>query len=144
MKRTVINAVVIVFCLTLGGVFIINTPTSAQPEKFENFLKSFANDSVFQASRIQFPLKYFFQNNETFDFDSTEVAQTEYQYNKLHYNLIECTEAYTMIYDNFKSELRDTNERVFQWKGFTGMDKRYYFKRKFGKWYLVKIQDFGT
>ena len=49
-----------------------------------------------------------------------------------------------MIYDNFDCKLRETDERVFRWKGFTGMDERYFFKRISGKWFLIKIENLGT
>jgi hypothetical protein len=43
------------------------------------------------------------------------------------------------IYDNFNGELRDTDERLFHWKGVeTGVNVKYFFKREGGKWYLVR------
>lgn len=118
--------------------------SNAQVEDFNEFLQKFSNDFEFQISRVAFPLKYVFLNEETFELDSIMIDKKNYQYTKLHYSLYECIEAFPMIYDNFQCELRDTNERVFRWIGFTGMDERYYFKRIRGKWILIRKEIVGT
>jgi hypothetical protein len=112
-----------------------------QNEVFEKFLYKFANDSIFQLSRVEFPLKYFFTNNDTFEDDSTFIMKKDYKFDRLQYSNLDCTDAYSLIYDNFDCKFGDTNERVFRWVGFTDMDMRYYFKRKQGKWYLIKIEN---
>jgi hypothetical protein len=115
-----------------------------QTEDFDKFLIKFSNDSIFQVSRVEFPLKYVFLDDDTFETDSSMINKVDYRFNRFHYTLLECSEAYPVFYDNFKRELRDTGERVFRWKGFTGMDERYYFKRKNNKWFLVRVEHVGT
>ena len=124
--------------------FLLAFPSNAQVESFDNFLSKFSNDSLFQISRVEFPLKYIFLNDDTFERDSSLINKKDYDINKLHYSLYDCSEAFPAIYDNFKSQLRDTDERVFRWKGFTAMDERYYFKRRRGKWFLIRIEKLGT
>jgi hypothetical protein len=131
------SLVLVLFHLSFGSCM-------AQVENFDTFLKNFSNNRDFQISRIDFPLKYVFLDDETFKLDSSLVSKKDYNVTKLHYSLFNCSEAYPMIYDNFKCELRDSDERVFRWKGFTGMDERYYFERKVGKWFLIKIENIGT
>lgn len=123
-------------------VFLVNHSFS-QSESFDNFLYEFANNENFQRERVKFPLKLIKVNQDDFSVDTLFVAKNDYLYDKLHYNLLECSEAYTNIYDNFDSKLNDTNERVFRWIGFTDMDVKYYFKRKNGKWYLVRVENIG-
>jgi hypothetical protein len=125
-------------------VALIGQQACAQPENFDNFLKKFANDSTFQISRVQFPLQYKYLNRENFNVDSSNLLLKDYKITRLYNVLLNCAEAYPMIYDNFDCKLRETNERVFRWKGFTGMDERYYFKRISGKWFLIKIENLGT
>lgn len=117
---------------------------AAQVESFDEFLAKFSNDSVFQMSRVSFPLKHVFLDDDTFKLDSTTISKKDYCLNKLYYELYERSDAFPVLYDNFDLNVRDTGERVFQWKGFTGMDERYYFKRVKGKWFLVRTENVGT
>ncbi|HPS05572.1 MAG TPA: DUF4348 domain-containing protein, partial [Tenuifilaceae bacterium] len=125
-------------------VALIGQQACAQPENFDDFLKKFSNDSTFQLSRVQFPLQYEYLNRETFNIDTCNLLLQDYKITRLHNVLLKCSEAYPMIYDNFDCKLRETDERVFRWKGFTGMDERYFFKRISGKWFLIKIENLGT
>jgi hypothetical protein len=114
----------------------------SQTEIFSNFITKFATDSVFQVSRVSFPLLYITWDEEKDEEDSILVNKEKYQYTALYYSLLEHGEAYTIFYDNFDCEFRDTGEMVFRWMGFTDMDSRYYFKRINEKWYLIKIVDY--
>ncbi len=122
--------------------FIMFSNLIAQNEKFDDFINNFCQDSMFQFSRIKFPLLYI-----SWDYDNDReneilIYKEKYKFDKLYYNLMDISDGYTIFYDNFECKFRDTDERVFQWKGFTDMDRRYYFKRLDGKWYLVKILDY--
>ena len=132
------------YLLTLIFILIlINNCNSQNNEKFEVFIEKFANDSIFQVSRVSFPLNYVFVDDENFEVRKVKMPKEKYVKTRLFFNLVGCSEAYTVFYDNFNLKLDDTGERVFQWKGFTGMDTRYYFKRISKKWYLVKIEILG-
>jgi len=138
----IMNYIKISFSVCL---FLFNTSCKAQKkEVFEDFISRFANDTTFQLERINFPLKYDYLEEENFEEVSQQIKKADYKTSRLYYDLIECSEAYTIFYDNFDLELRDSDERVFRWKGFTGMDERYYFKRIDGIWFLVKIESFST
>ncbi|MEM6806004.1 MAG: DUF4348 domain-containing protein [Bacteroidota bacterium] len=116
----------------------------SQNENFDKFFYKFCNEEEFQISRVKFPLKHLYLSDENFDKDSTLIQKNSYSYDKLLYNLLEYTDSYPVFYDNFNSKLSDTDERLFRWKGFTGNDERFYFKRVRGKWFLVKTASFGT
>lgn len=129
--------------LLISIVFFISKISLAQQEEFNDFLNKFSNDSIYQLNRTCFPLKKVFINDDTFELDSTIILKENYIISKFYYELYDNFDAYPVIYDNFKSKLRDSDERVFRWKGFSDMDERYYFKRLNGKWYLIKIEILG-
>ncbi|BEG99119.1 hypothetical protein BSYN_13840 [Bacteroides sedimenti] len=72
----------------------------------------------------------------------TEIKKEKYKYDILYFSLEECTDVFTIFYDNFDCKFRETDEMVFRWKGFTSVDRRYYFKRLNGIWILIKIVDY--
>jgi len=48
------------------------------------------------------------------------------------------------LYDNFKGELRDTDERLFSWEGVeNGINVQYKFRRIDGRRYLTEYNDFS-
>lgn len=113
---------------------------NTQNEKFNNFIDEFTTDSVFQFSRIHFPLPYITWDYENNDTEVTYFIQKDkYIFDPLYSQQIKCSDAYSVFYDNFDCEFKDTGEMVFRWVGFTDMDRRYFFKRIEGKWYLIKI-----
>lgn len=115
----------------------------AQNEKFDEFIKSFSQDSVFQISRIKFPLIYISWDYENDNEYETLINKEKYKYDNLFYSLLEKgQDAYSIFYNNFECKFEDTGEMVFRWKGFTDVDRRYYFKRINGIWFLVKILDY--
>lgn len=115
---------------------------NSQTEKFDEFIDKFCTDSSFQVSRTKFPLLCiswsFEENKET----EIYIKKESYKFDKLFYYVREYSEAYTIFYDNFDCKIPDTDEMVFRWKGFTDMDRRYYFKRINGIWFLVKMLDY--
>ena len=117
---------------------------SQNKEDFNVFFKKFASDSTFQKTRVVFPLDFYSINNDNFEIEKEIIKKDQYKVSKLHLGLIKCSESYTVFYDNFELKFNDTGKRVFQWKGFTGMDERCYFERIKGKWFLIKIENLGT
>jgi hypothetical protein len=111
----------------------------SQNEKFVDFIEKFTNDSLFQINRVSFPLPYQTWNLETDEEVISYIPKNKYKFNRLYYFLIDKIDSYPMFYDNFKCEIKDSDEMVFRWVGFSDMDDRYYFKRKNGLWYLIKI-----
>jgi len=129
--------------LVLLLIFTHANRLSAQNERFDDFISSFAQDSVFQISRISFPLNIRCWDFETDQEITIAINQEMWQFDKLHFSIIENGgDAYTVFYDNFDCNFSETDEMVFRWKGFTDMDTRYYFKRVNGLWFLIMMMDY--
>lgn len=124
-------------------IFLLPLITRAQNEKFDDFIKLFAQDSIFQISRIEFPLKYLSWDYEKDKEYETAISKEKYKFDNLYFYLLDCgQDAFPIFYDNFECKFGDTGEMVFRWIGFTDVDRRYYFKRINGIWFLVKILDY--
>ena len=112
-------------------------------EDFDKFFEEFSFNEEFQKARIEFPLLTIRYNSDYTAYDTIYIKKEEWQYNSFYFR----TEwrARGQIYDSFKHESRDTDERVFEWKGIgNGVQDLYFFKRINGKWYLIKNLDRST
>lgn len=112
-------------------------------EDFDKFFEEFSFNEEFQKSRIKFPLLTIRNNLDYTAYDTVYIKKEEWKYNSFYFR----TEwgAKGQIYDSFKHELRDTDERVFEWRGIgNGIHDLYFFKRINGKWYLIKNIDHST
>lgn len=115
----------------------------SQKESFNTFISTFSQDSLFQISRIEFPLTYVTWDYEKDEEIEIKLQQKNWKYDALYFNMENTNDAFTVFYDNFECKFKeDTEEMVFQWKGFYSVDRRYYFKRIENQWYLVKILDY--
>lgn len=125
-------------------LFLLMLPLSvkSQNEDFDVFIKKFSQDSIFQLSRITFPLTYISWDYEEDEEIITTTQKEQYKFDRLFYSLKKKEDAYPVFYDNFECKFQDSGERVFQWKGFYSMDRRYYFKRIEEEWFLIKILDY--
>lgn len=128
---------VIIFLIALG---ILPLFGYSQNEKFDEFIHEFCNDSVFQVSRVKFPLLCLSWDMEVDKEIEIYIKKEAYRFDRLFYN--NQSDGYTVFYDNFDLKIPDTDEMVFRYKGFTDMDIRYYFKRTSGKWFLIRILDY--
>lgn len=115
--------------------FFLYAQESKGNESFFVFINEFSNNEDFQMNRTIFPLECVSWDIEKDTTVTFYVNKNEWEYTKLFGDNYE---GYTVVYDNFECEFRDTDQRVFQWKGFTDMDIRFYFKRIEGKWFLIK------
>ncbi|MEO0331261.1 MAG: DUF4348 domain-containing protein [Bacteroidota bacterium] len=107
-------------------------------EDFNIFLDKFVADSVFQISRIKFPVKFVTIDYDTYQQVDTVIVKEKWNYDPIYLR----EEKQSQIYDNFDMRLRDTNERIFSWHGIkNGINVHYYFKRIDGRWYLVAFED---
>jgi hypothetical protein len=110
---------------------------------FDTFLFKFATDKEFQIERIKFPLEFVtWENPEEIGGNivtkmiQKENWQHDYFYANQNYR--------PQIYDNFEGNLRNTDERLFQWIGVeTGVNVKYFFKKIEGKWFLIKKEQLG-
>lgn len=108
-------------------------------EEFDTFFKRFSEDSVFQLSRIDFPISYYSVDIE----DNKE----EFVYDKNDFWYIDFTEdrqAATRNTDAYEPviEKGDLKTRYIR-KGIdNGIRIEYYFERNAtGEWYMVEIVD---
>lgn len=155
MKRTLITLTISLITFGLGywiGVikksvdekfdFIdkqLSTPDRSNQEDFNNFIYKFITDSLFQLNRVKFPLKS--QQWDLDEVDSTAIEKKDWKIIRLFGG-----EQYRpQIYDNFKREMRDSNERLFCWEGIdNGINVEYKFSRIGGLWYLIEYNDFSN
>jgi hypothetical protein len=107
-------------------------------EDFESFIMIFATDLQFQTERIKFPLEFkltkFKKGQKTED--NTEYLHVE----KWQHDVLFMEENFRpQIYDNFKGEIQDTDERLFVWIGINnGITEKLYFSRIKGNWFLIR------
>lgn len=108
-------------------------------EEFDTFFKRFSEDSVFQLSRVDFPISYYSVDIE----DNKE----EYVYSKDEFWYIDFTEdseAATRSEDAYEPVIeRGDSKTLYIRKGIdNGIRIEYYFEMNDkGEWYLVEIID---
>lgn len=105
-------------------------------ELFDDFLISFLSDSLIQASRIVFPLKYI-NNGEI-----TQMEKTSWRYD----NLFLTENCYTLLFDDEveMESIGDTLPNSVQLDWFhlnEDIVKRYLFQCEDGKWFLNAIEE---
>lgn len=114
-----------------------------EKEDFTEFLTQFSVNQNFQIERVKFPLPFKtwkdFQNGiDTTIFLTKDSWEMESLWESK-------TKFYTQIFNNFKKELEDTDERVFSYLGIeNGISVYLYFKRIDGKWFLIKKEDLSS
>lgn len=119
-------------CLTLGTCKndIPANTLSELNEDFDEFLIKFDNDSIFQFSRIKFPLKIENFTNINYDFETLSVDEKEWDFHKgeitVRKIIIE-REIINKTYIKLHTQVSDTDIYVI-----------YCFENFDGKWYLVK------
>ena len=109
-------------------LFLFSSLIQAQAidENFDTFIYHFSSDSVFQASRIQFPIEKVSLSYDHIEETTSEIPKTEWNHNYLFMN----SSLRTQIYDSFEKKLKDTDERVLSFLGVeNGLEVYYYFKR---------------
>jgi hypothetical protein len=141
MKRTLLSITLLII-LNIG--YSQQKPeeySAGNKENFDSFLLKFSTDSIFQVSRIKFPLEF-----KTLDYDTfKELKKTINKKDWRMDNIFMNEEKVSQIYDNFSLNIKDTDERVFRWVGVeNGINVLYFFKRIEGKWYLIKFEDTST
>lgn len=111
---------------------------SKNKEDFNDFIYKFISDSLYQLDRIKFPLKS--QRWNLDEVDSARIEKSEWKITRLF-----LAEQYRpQIYDNFKREMRDTDERLLCLEGIeNGINVEYGFRRITGLWYLTEFNDFS-
>ncbi len=99
-----LNKNVILLFLFLTNFLIVKS----QNESFDKFISKFSQDSIFQLSRVTFPLTYISWDYDNDNECATLIQKKSYQFNRLHYSLEKQGEdAYPVFYDNFNCKFRD-------------------------------------
>jgi len=107
--------------------------------KFETFLKHFNSDSLFQISRIDFPLK----GKELDEEDGKEITVNKSEFRKLDFNEPQKDSSDTNRYE-LKIKV-DGNKAIVETRGIdNGIYIDTYFEKKEGKWKLVTWIDSST
>ncbi|NLI87737.1 MAG: DUF4348 domain-containing protein [Bacteroidales bacterium] len=135
--KTIITTIVLIM------ISICTSFSQRTNEDFNIFFFKFSVDSVFQIERIKFPLE--FKTWEDPEEIGGDIVTIQIKKEDWKHDYFFMTENYRpQIFDNFEGELRDTDERLFQWIGIeTGVNVKYFFKRIEGKWFLIKKENLG-
>ena len=119
-----------------------NQVINNKDEKFTEFIYEFVTDSIFQMSRIRFPLEKIIYKDA--EYDETEIqliTEKEWKHIILFFDM----DYQLQLYDNFDCKLRNSDERVYAYEGVeNGINIKYYFKKIKSKWYLIKMEDLST
>src|ERR1035437_8624352 len=129
--------------LLIGFCFLLSFGTfnkSLQNDfSFGQFFKSFSKDSVFQMSRIKFPLDYF-----SLDKDGTQEEMIIEKYEWTFIDFTGDAASYKHDIDRFKPVVRKMGKDsvIYVREGVdNGIHIEYTFRKIEGKWVLVKIFD---
>lgn len=118
-----------------------NTKSITADENFHEFLKKFNQDSLFQMSRITFPLKI-----TTIDdnFDSIEEVINKEEYTKMDFTYP--IDALTRELDRYTQKIKLSKDTaVIQVRGYdNGIYTDIIFENKNGKWHLKTWNDQST
>lgn len=119
---------------------VINDQNSEDPNSFIQFLQKFMNDSIFQVSRIKFPIKI-----DTWTGDEEEARDTTYlvkQSNWRFFSIYNGIDSLTNFSNNWNSSIKPTNQLTLFLGGVeNGISVKYYFQRINNTWYLVRLED---
>lgn len=108
-----------------------------QAESFDNFFEKFSADSVFQKSRIKFPLV-----SQTYDIDSDKDVMSTVEATKWEFfNIKQLKQEKRYI---FKISREKEQYIVNVTMEDTGVYVDYIFEQQSGKWTLTKIADQST
>lgn len=139
MKRRMAKMVFLVF---LAASFFPVVTMAGANESFGEFLSQFLTSKDFQISRIQFPLESLVgELGDDGEWVQTKnhLLRSEWEFTDFGYYDQSLA---PQVYDNFEKKLRDTGERLLEFKGTeSGIRFYLYFERIKGKWYLVKMED---
>jgi len=104
-------------------------------ETFESFMEKFSLDSLFQESRIVFPLKKKYLNENLKEVEKVVEAKDWWRV------ILEATDDYKMRY--FENE--KVNQGIVEFRGIeNGVSLTYIFELRDGEWFLVEMEDLST
>ncbi|CAL2094067.1 DUF4348 domain-containing protein [Tenacibaculum sp. 190524A05c] len=113
-------------------------------ETFDSFFKKFAKDSVFQKSKIKYPLNLLYND---YEIDSIIIVKTYYTKNDYKYfDFSNDKNAMKRSYDKYNVEIEKSKNLVkYRHIGYdNGILNTYTFKLISNCWYMVEILDEST
>jgi hypothetical protein len=122
---------------------VINSQNSQEPESFIKFLQMFMNDSIFQISRIKFPIKIStWTGSEEDSKDTTYLKQkSEWRFITLYNGL----DSLTNFSNNWDSDIKDNNQfNIFIGGLGNGISVDYYFQKIENKWFFIELKDYSN
>ena len=117
--------------------------SNAIDSDFEIFLKRFNKDSLFQISRVKFPITYKYTDWEK-DYELTEETVTKENY--LIFDFEYQDSLRTRKYDKYEQFIKVEGEKAtIETRGIdNGIRADYYFEKIYGKWILITWNDLST
>ncbi len=133
--------ILLLICVTLIGCKKQNRDAKNVDENFEVFIDKFSRDSLFQISRINFPLSVT-ELNDDFESFEKKIDKKEYRKIDLRYNdslSSRQLDAYT------KKTNLTLNKAIIELRGVdNGIMTDVFFEKRDGKWILVGWNDSST
>jgi hypothetical protein len=136
MKKLIILTVV---CALIMNCANVKDKSVQKDLSFENFLETFSKDSIFQVTRVHFPLEC-----QSIDIDDKVEIVTIKESEWKHIDFLQDTSAYLNDTDKFKPLIEKSKSDTVNYtrEGIdNGIHIEYTFIKEKGKWYLVKIFD---
>jgi len=139
MKKIMIGILLIISFSCVNkheNLMILKRKNNIKKESFDDFFEKFNKDSIFQFSRINFPL-----NNEIYDVESNELYKENIKLeNWKYFNFLALSKKYVKTVHQIKKDEVKINIQIID----TGVNVDYFFMVKNQKWILVKIVDEST
>ena len=136
--------------LKVENIKIKKTTSKIVDENFEVFLEKFSHDSVFQISRVNFPLKVKEIDLETMaELDKTKSEFKDLTILKSDYTTLDFTypkDALTRELDRYTQKIKtNKNITVVEIRGAdNGIYSDFYFEKIDGKWFLQTWKEQST
>jgi len=109
-------------------------------KSFESFLTKFNNDSIFQKSRVKFPLPIIEMDGDNFNEVHNKLEKKDYSRFDLTSNKVHQKE------EGFTQEIKlNKNKATIEIRGIeNGIMTDYYFEKINGKWMFIGLKDAST
>jgi len=125
---------------------IVTTKLSSKdPESFLPFLIKFMTDSIYQVSRVKFPIKIKIYSES--DEDSAD-KDTAIEFSKLSWHYITINDGLkhlTNFTNSWNSDIKeDKLKKIYLGGVDNGILINYYFEKISEKWYLVNLEDLSN
>ena len=143
-EKILVRFYLLVLITSCGNDPLLVSNKKSIPEDFYSFFERFNSDTVFQISRIEFPLDYY-----SIDWEKSDYSMKNDPIDSLNYTAFDLT-----YNDSFARREFDQFTREFELKNdsckvlFNGVDngihEEYLFVRKNEKWLFVSATDTST